>query len=534
VTDKAKQQEDLRFVIRRGRHDGSPWVATQSDPGSIWDEDEIEVCPVSELEEVKAERDALATGKLPTDDHPIARAEEAEARAEQARADFEAQREDYDRVFRRALLAEQQAASMREERDDFSRSMDAAVERERSLREEVERLRGHIEHIATNARTICHWGEVKNDCEKALSQPPTDASDHPVNNDGSSASVSKSGSTARQQHVEQPETEADETPQWLERSDYSSEPGVDVPGARPEISERPLTLSVELEPRHIEALLAASEIDYSYRRSLAPADLACYQAARDRLRSALSQSGEDEGGDYLEGLIRDEIACGLRNMAEIPDEFGCRYELVFYAHDYDLNALSQRFRRLADEIEKPPAPVLSDEERETIKEVIEVLQEDCGCDPEAFPPPGHRCTNCKRAKVLRYLASQEHRGEESKALEVVVDFLVSWRYCPVSQASDPSRSCLEDAAKQLLAALPAAVSNPSPGEAGRLRERLLSDEMCAIAGEAACRDREGEDVPWVPGSVHAMSWEGNAAAGIEAALAAAFPPPSDSQGDQDQ
>lgn len=37
--------------------------------------------------------------------------------------------------------------------------------------------------------------------------------------------------------------------------------------------------------------------------------------------------------------------------------------------------------------------------------------------------------------------------------KVIVDFLDSWRFCPVSEASDPSRSCLEDAASQLLAAL---------------------------------------------------------------------------------
>lgn len=52
----------------------------------------------------------------------------------------------------------------------------------------------------------------------------------------------------------------------------------------------------------------------------------------------------------------------------------------------------------------------------------------------------------------------------------------------------------------------------------QLREELEGREARAIAGEAACRDREGEDAVWVPESVHAMSWEGNAAAGTEAAL----------------
>lgn len=40
-----------------------------------------------------------------------------------------------------------------------------------------------------------------------------------------------------------------------------------------------------------------------------------------------------------------------------------------------------------------------------------------------------------------------------KRLDVVVDFLDAWRFCPVSGASSPTRSCLEDEAAQLLDAL---------------------------------------------------------------------------------
>jgi hypothetical protein len=49
----------------------------------------------------------------------------------------------------------------------------------------------------------------------------------------------------------------------------------------------------------------------------------------------------------------------------------------------------------------------------------------------------------------------DHEGSpmDDKKLETVVDFLGAWRYCPVSEASNPSRACLEDAAKQLLDAL---------------------------------------------------------------------------------
>ena len=43
--------------------------------------------------------------------------------------------------------------------------------------------------------------------------------------------------------------------------------------------------------------------------------------------------------------------------------------------------------------------------------------------------------------------------DRERAQGVIADFLSSWRYCPVATASNPSRSCLEDAAGQLLDAL---------------------------------------------------------------------------------
>jgi len=60
--------------------------------------------------------------------------------------------------------------------------------------------------------------------------------------------------------------------------------------------------------------------------------------------------------------------------------------------------------------------------------------------------------------------------QDGQAVSVVIDFLASWRYCPVSQASAPARSCLEDAAKQLLAALPAQSASALSDED---REHLL-------------------------------------------------------------
>lgn len=114
------------------------------------------------------------------------------------------------------------------------------------------------------------------------------------------------------------------------------------------------------------------------------------------LASREHRGEEPQYGDHLEDLIRDEIACGLRNMAEIPDEFGACYELVFYAHDYDLDALAPRFRRLADEIEKPP-PRHPAGEVERLRE----KQLDCGvCGvPETVMVPvgqsGYGVPRCK-------------------------------------------------------------------------------------------------------------------------------------------
>jgi hypothetical protein len=41
-----------------------------------------------------------------------------------------------------------------------------------------------------------------------------------------------------------------------------------------------------------------------------------------------------------------------------------------------------------------------------------------------------------------------------KEHEVVIDFLDAWRFCPVASSPNPSRQCLENAATQLLDALP--------------------------------------------------------------------------------
>lgn len=70
------------------------------------------------------------------------------------------------------------------------------------------------------------------------------------------------------------------------------------------------------------------------------------------------------------------------------------------------------------------------------------------------------------------LSQPEHQGDEEARVSAVVDFLASWRYCPVSQHPFASRTCLEDAAKQLLTALPA--QPPAPVLSDEERKRLRS------------------------------------------------------------
>jgi len=83
------------------------------------------------------------------------------------------------------------------------------------------------------------------------------------------------------------------------------------------------------------------------------------------------------------------------------------------------------------------------------------------------------CEECgaRAQKAEATLASLIERltGEEAQA--AVVEFLDSWRFCPVSQASGAARSCLDDAAKQLLAALDQALST-QPDHHQELQQHL--------------------------------------------------------------
>jgi hypothetical protein len=79
-------------------------------------------------------------------------------------------------------------------------------------------------------------------------------------------------------------------------------------------------------------------------------------------------------------------------------------------------------------------------------------------------PSGEVETDVDRELTERAAHPSGEQGEE-KCVSTIVDFLVSWRYCPVATAPNPSLSCLEDAAKQLLAALRTPVTDTSKEEA---------------------------------------------------------------------
>jgi hypothetical protein len=146
-----------------------------------------------------------------------------------------------------------------------------------------------------------------------------------------------------------------------------------------------------------------------------------------------------------------------------------------------------------------------------------------------------------RMGMLELGAEADREQEKQQRLDdervsTAVDFLASWRYCPVSQASDPSRSCLEDAAKQLLAALPAAVSDSSTGEAERLRELEAAGEKLAMEARIRLQEITQDDIDH-------PAWSGPQADALKAwnqarnSLRPEQPPtdnsaPSDSQGER--
>jgi hypothetical protein len=74
---------------------------------------------------------------------------------------------------------------------------------------------------------------------------------------------------------------------------------------------------------------------------------------------------------------------------------------------------------------------------------------------------------------------------------VIIDFLDSWRFCPVSEAKVPARSCIEDAAGQLLAALTQPPADPE-AEIEDIANALVAGPRCGGREEI---ERDGTDDP---------------------------------------
>jgi hypothetical protein len=92
-----------------------------------------------------------------------------------------------------------------------------------------------------------------------------------------------------------------------------------------------------------------------------------------------------------------------------------------------------------------------------------------------------------------------------RAVKTVVDFLDAWRHCPVSTASTPSHSCLEDAATQLVDALHAAPTQP-PVPVPREARQVASEDADASKGLKSCVEEGSEDWPAVVYAKRAPDW----------------------------
>lgn len=171
--------------------------------------------------------------------------------------------------------------------------------------------------------------------------------------------------------------------------------------------DRTQTLSVELTQDEIEALLREPE---ECRHDHGPhRDGPCYGCtlfdAQKKLR-AVSLSQPEHQGDGREQLR--ELAEDLESQA------------------------GQAFKQCHPAIPTTPAEGEAKGEGEGFATAANAIRELLDAMPAQPPAPAL---------------------SDEVAQRVVVDFLTDWRFCPVSTAANPSRSCLEDAAKQLLDAL---------------------------------------------------------------------------------
>lgn len=169
------------------------------------------------------------------------------------------------------------------------------------------------------------------------------------------------------------------------------------------MSDRTQTLSVELEREEIERLADREEMELvevlGREESLLRATGPVRTKLGDKLRSALSQSGDYPSEAELypeftakleEEQLREAVHKAIEDWAIQPqcDKLGAHE--VDEATDAVLAALPAQ----------PPAPVLSDEERERLENIALSLLGRGYHEPAA-----------EQAAFLRNLASQEHRGE---------------------------------------------------------------------------------------------------------------------------
>ncbi len=361
------------------------------------------------------------------------------------------------------------------------------------------------------------------------------------------------------------------------------------------MSDRTQTLSVELTFDEIYALLEPDT------RAETPA----FVSGFGKLRAALSQpehqgdkqlrSGgrfrslresvpppSEHQGDELDAMAEREklLEAEFDSVSRGRDEWRARYRREkkarkkaqgrarHWKHNHGQQVY--RVRQLAEQLKatQPPAPVLSDEERERLGKLGEML-EALGCEPGYWPA------------FLRNLASREHRGEEGeqvdrlkKAIELALPQLGGGpnmsayghfaedcalvhldHWAGLAGASSalidalsgvtgesgpdlyarlvPSRPCDckscvgEEAHAKAVADYIASVPQPPAGEVERLRERLSSEDVRLEAARALCPD----EAHWED---FRERYEADASAAIDAALRAAVLPPSDSQGDQER
>lgn len=301
--------------------------------------------------------------------------------------------------------------------------------------------------------------------------------------------------------------------------------------------DRTQTLSVELEREQIEWILAAFDVAERLGEKIGQAPSADAEHLKAKLHAALSQpEHRDEG-----------LAQKLRERAAEKRDLSAKCETV--AAGERALGVAGGFDLAADLLAaQPPAPVLSDEERERLIELADLL--------DSEHPDGPLGGNDSRLSVndgplLRNLASREHRGEgriaklealepgwdsyggkvpTAEALERLRGFDRALAYVPLAdggvQVEFHALGLDFEAEIDPAGQVTDYDLQPPAGEVERLRERLTSEDVRLEAARALCPDgAHWEDFR--------ERYEADASAALGAALHAAFPPPSGSLRDQD-